>query len=663
MCGICGIYSPGEHRSADTVLRMMAQLRHRGPDGCGYYRDADVVLGHTRLSIIDSAGGVQPMTGEDEAVWVTFNGEIFNYLELAADLRARGHRFRTRSDTEVVVHAWEEWGRGCFARFNGQWALAIWDRRSGELTLSRDRYGIHPLFYARAGSHLAFASEVKALFCDDEIDRALDPHAVDELLTFWAPLPPRTPFAGVRQVPPGCTVTVRGSSDRVSEYWTPSFPEGGSEPAQDLEENTAQLREAVIDATRLRFQRSDVPVGVYLSGGIDSAVTAATITRYAGRDVHTFSLRFRDDEFDEGRYQELMSARLGATHHELEIAADDIARSLPRAIWHTESAILRSAPVPMMMLSESVRAAGFPVVVTGEGADEVLAGYDIFREAKVRAFVARNPDSAQRRGAINLLYPWMRRSPNQAPAFAQSFFAHDLDLEDPALSHRPRWSATASLKSMLEPEWAVPGPRRAEQRLLASMPRSAERWDPLARAQWLEIKTLLAGYLLPSQGDRMLMASSVEGRFPFLDHRVFELAARFPARHKILGLDEKHVLKRAFADLVPSEIVRRPKQPYRAPDAAGFFSSSPPEWLREVTSARAIAEAGLFRPAVAERVLEKSRARAGRGLGNSDSMRLMALLSLQLLHTLFVRDWSRPTALPLGPVAVFDTLTEGRGTP
>lgn len=660
MCGICGIFDPTAAPSSDLVLRMMTALSHRGPDGSGYYLDDRVALGHTRLSIIDARGGTQPMAGEDEQVWVTFNGEIFNYVELRHELRVRGHRFRTASDTEVIVHAWEEWGVHCFERFNGQWAIALWDRRSRQLVLCRDRYGIHPLHYARAGGRVVFASEVKALFCDPAVPRELDGDGIDELLTFWSAAAPLTLFAGIRQVVPGTYLVFDQDGASTHEYWHPAFPDRGAERNQDLNENAERLRDAVIEATRLRFQRSDVPVGAYLSGGIDSAVTAATIAEFAETDVHTFSLRFADAEFDEGSHQQLMHDRLGTTHRELVVSGEDIANGLPQAVWQAESAILRSAPVPMMLLSQLVRSEGYKVVVTGEGADEVLAGYDIFRESKVRAFIARDPDSIQRRRAIELLYPWMQRSPNQVPSFAQNFFGSDTDADDPAVSHRPRWRSTASIKAMLHPERRVTGEHAATARILAAMPPDASRWDPLSRAQWLEMRTLLSGYLLSSQGDRMLMANSIEGRFPFLDHHVSELAAEFPARQKILGLDEKHLLKRAFADLVPRQIIERPKQPYRVPDAASFFTADPPAWLTATTSPRDIAEAGIWNPRAVELLLEKCRRARGVGMGNTDSMRLMAVLTTQLLHQMFIRDWRTPEPDPPAPVAVFDRTTRNR---
>ncbi len=663
MCGIAGMHSPTGVPDTDMLRQMMTALSHRGPDGSGYYRDGTVALGHTRLAIMDPDLGVQPMCGEREDVWVTFNGEIFNDVELRAQLRDRGHDFRTHCDTEVIVHAWEEWGSNCFERFNGQWALAIWDRRTAELVLSRDRLGVRPLYYAKVGRELLFASEVKALFADPRITRAFDPVGLDQVFTFWSTVAPRTVFEGVEQVVPGTYVVVRdGVMQEARVFWQPSFPERGGGRSPDLDENAAGLRECLIEATRLRFERSDVPVGAYLSGGIDSAVTASIIRNCTDADLHTFSLRFAEAEYDEGGHQAQMVRQLGTTHSDVVVSQRDIGEVFPEVVRHAETPLLRTAPAPMLLLSRLVRESGYKVVVTGEGADEVLGGYDIFREAKVREFWARDPSSPTRARAIELLYPWLARNPNQAPAFARSFFGRNLDPTDPALSHRPRWDTTASLKAMLTPEWEVDG-LSATSELLARMPVEAAGWDGLARAQWLEMTTLLPGYILASQGDRMLMANSIEGRFPFLDTNVVAFAGQLPARQKILGLDEKHLLKRAFRDMLPPEIVARPKQPYRAPDAAGFVGADAPSWVAEVTSAEAVEAAGVFKPVVVRTLLEKSRRSRGRALSHTDSMRLSAVLSVQLLHEQFLgRGCTSIPARPPHPTTIFDRVDPQRST-
>jgi len=655
MCGICGERTYGRPPSIATIRAMISELGHRGPDGSGCYRDRDAMLGHTRLSIIDAAGGAQPMSNEDGSRWVTFNGEIFNHVELAAQLKSRGHVFRTRSDTEVVVHAWEEWGIGAFPRFNGQWAVAIWDSRRRELVLSRDRFGILPLFHTRVGQRVLFASTVRALFADPEVPRALDPRGMDEVLTLWSTTGARTVFTGIEQVRPGTCLVFGEDGDREPvehRYWEPRFDQDHDPLRSDLASSARSVREALVEATRLRFLRSDVPVSAYLSGGIDSAVTAGIITRYTDAEVDTYSLRFSDAEFDEGSFQQQVSARLGTRHHDVTVSGSDIAGVFPEVIRHAETPLLRTAPAPMLLLSRLVRESGHRVVVTGEGADEMLAGYDLFREAAVRRFMARDPEDPARARALELLYPWMQRNPNSAPAFARSFFSRDTDPDDPFVSHRPRWGATAALKRMLTVRMSAVPP------LDLPSPQDSDRWDPLSRAQWLELTTLLPGYLLSSQGDRMLMANSVEGRYPFLDPDFADVAAAVPARHRLNGLSEKHVLKAAFADLVPDEVLSRPKQPYRAPDAASFVGADAPAWVADVLSYEAVAEAGVFRPEVVTRLHEKARAARGRPLGNTDNMRFVAALSTQLLFWDMIAGTPSRGRHDAPPQVVRDELSE-----
>ena len=311
MCGIAGVLDFDSPPEIDMVRRMLSRLPHRGPDGSGVYRDESVVLGQTRLAIIDVTGGTQPMSNEDGSVWVTYNGEIFNHVELRRELETLGHRFRSHSDTEVIVHAWEQWQEDCFSRFNGQWALAIWERDRGRLILSRDRLGVRPLYLTRHRGRVIFASEVKAIFADPRIVRSFDRVGLAQTMTFWSAIAPRTVFEGIEQLPPGHLAIFSRQSQQIRSYWAPRFPSRRQEEEQDLEHNAGELRERLIEAVRLRFLRSDVPVGAYLSGGIDSAVIAAIIARYTDVPLQTFSLRFTDADYDEGRFQRLMADRLG----------------------------------------------------------------------------------------------------------------------------------------------------------------------------------------------------------------------------------------------------------------------------------------------------------------------------------------------------------------
>src|ERR1019366_3910650 len=334
-------------------------------------------------------------------------------------------------------------------------------------------------------------------------------------------------------------------------------------------------------------------------------------------------------------------------------------------IRHAETPVLRAAPAPLFLLSKLVRENGCKVVVTGKGADEVLAGYDLFREARVRLFWSRDPGPAERPRAGGRLDPWMARSPGRIPAFARSFFGRHLDPGDPALSHRPRWDSTSVIKNMLSADLQDRIGRAGAEDVVAAMPPGSADWDPLSRGQWLEMTTLLTGYILAAQGDRMLMANSVEGRFPFLDRDVVDFANALPARHKLFGLEEKYLLKRAFTDLVPDDILHRPKQPYRAPDAASFFAADRPAWFDEVMSERAVAAAGVFEPSVVAGLLAKCRRTGGENMSNTDNMRVLAIVSTQLTHESFIAE-SKCGALEWAladPSVAVDLVTDDRSVP
>jgi len=627
MCGIAGIVSLGSAPapSREALLRMAGALTHRGPDELGLYRDAAAGFAHTRLSIVDLASGQQPMADALRTTWVVFNGEIFNYLELRAELSALGHRFRTRSDTEVIVQAWHAWGERAFERFNGQWAVAIWDSVARRLILARDPTGICPLHLCVHAGQLHFASEVKAIFAANAaIPRAFDPMGIEQTFTFWSVVPPQSVFQGIEELRPGYVRVYQHGSYKERAFFTPSY--GGF--TGSLGDAVESVRSAVEDATRLRMLRADVPVGSYLSGGLDSSYVAALGRQYAGERFQTFSLRFEDAEYDETSYQRLMAQRLGAEHHEVVVSRADIAAALPSVIAHAERPILRTAPAPLYLLSSLVRRHGIKVVLTGEGADEMFAGYDLFREAKVRRFWARQPASTRRPRLLERLYPYLARSPVAQQAMARQFFGRNLAAHaSPGFAHDTRWHTTRSLTRVLTP--AMRSGRDPIAELIADLPAQFRSWTPLAQDQYLEKRTLLAGYLLSSQGDRMLMAHSIEGRFPFLDSNVIALANSLPDSYKLRVLDEKHVLKRAAAQVVPAEILARKKQPYRAPDAAALIHAT---YLDDLLCPPALRDAGVFEPQPVMQLLRKCRARTDGRFSNADNMALVGILSTQLLH-------------------------------
>lgn len=640
MCGIAGVVALSPlARGPDRELleRMCGALTHRGPDEFGVFRDQRAGLSHARLSTIDVATGQQPLANEDDSLWLVFNGEIFNYIELREELLARGHRFRTQSDSEVVVHAYEAWGEAAFERFNGQWALALYDRRSGELVLSRDRVGMQPLYYAEQGGRVYFGSEIKALFAAPEIARELDPRGLGQVFTFWAPIAPQTVFRGVRELSPGHVRSYREHAVRDRSYWSPRYVVTPS--LARLDEAAEVVRAALERAVTVRLLRADVPVGSYLSGGLDSSLLTALAQRATGPRLKTFSVRFEEDQLDETRYQRMMVERLGTDHHDLLVTRAAIAAAFPSVIWHAERPVLRTAPAPLFLLSELVRDQNVKVVLSGEGADELFAGYDLFREGKVRRFWARHPESQQRPRLLERLYPYLARSPVQTRALARQFFGRDLArASEPGFAHGPRWSVTSALLRLFTRDVRDQADaEHAVTELLAQLPPEFASWSPLAQDQYLECTTLLSPYVLSAQGDRMLMSHSVKGRFPYLDRDVIELANMLPDRHKLHVLDEKHVLKRVARELVPPAIVARRKQPYRAPDAIAFFGGASPAWVDELTSEESLRRCGIFEPRVACALLQKARAYAPTGvLSNTDNMGLVGLLSTQLLHHHFV---------------------------
>jgi asparagine synthase (glutamine-hydrolysing) len=573
---------------------------------------------------------------------VVFNGEIFNYLELREELVALGHRFRTRSDTEVIVHAWEAWGERAFERFNGQFAIALWDTRSEELVLARDRLGVRPVYLCEHEGRLWFASEVKAIFAGDpSIPRRLDPVGLGETFTFWTVVPPQSVFEGVTELEPGHVRRVSSRGTRDHAFWSPRYPTPAAGGFQgSLPDAVRAVRTALEEAVRLRMLRADVPVGSYLSGGLDSSLIAALGREVKGDRFCTFSIRFEDAEYDETPYQRAVVARIGSDHREIVVRRADIAACFPAVVEHAERPLLRTAPAPLFLLSGLVREAGIKVVLTGEGSDEMFAGYDLFREGKVRRFWGRQPASALRPRLLERLYPYLARSPVTQRALAQEFFGKQREeWAAPGFAHRTRWQPAAALQRLFVPEV-----RRAAEgadvvgRLLASLPVDFRSWGSLAQDQYLEVRTLLSGYLLSSQGDRMLMAHSVEGRFPFLDANVVELANSLPASFKLHGLDEKHVLKRVAEGLVPEEVLRRPKQPYRAPDALSFVGAGAPDWVGDRLTREATARVGVFEPAAVERLWRKCQATGGGGqFSNADNMALVGVLSTALLHEGLVR--------------------------
>ena len=624
---------------------MISAIRHRGPDGFGFHETAQAGLAHARLSIIDLSTGDQPIRNEDGTVWVVFNGEIFNYIELRRDLESRGHRFYTQSDTEVIVHLYEEHGLEFVKALNGQFAIALWDAPRRRFVLARDRVGIRPVFYSVVDGRLLFGSEIKALLASQLLRASLNPDVLGQIFTYWAPLPGHCVFNDVHTLPPGHLLIAENGALRTQRYWDWDFDPQQVDGNRSTDSYRQELRTLLIDAVRLQL-RADVPVGAYLSGGLDSSIITAIIKTLTDTPLRTFSLSFADAEFDEREFQQLMVQHLGTDHSEMVCTQASIAADFPRMIWHIESPVVRTAPTPLMALSQSVRKHGFKVVLTGEGADEVFAGYDLFREARVRRFIARNPASKWRPRLLDRLYPYLRNAPGGSTALARQFFAQGFEhLDRPVFAHLPRWQTTRRIFRFMHPDLQT---RLATWDSLSAMeatlPAAITGWKPLGRDQYVEAQSLMSGYLLCSQGDRVAMANSIEGRFPYLDHRVIEFACALPPRLRLSGLNEKYLLREAFKDSLPQVVAKRVKQPYRAPDGVSFFvDGKPVPWVAETLSRESIERAGYFDARAVALLMRKCA--AGRAIGFSDNMAFIGILSTQTLHDQFVRgtDYRRYT--------------------
>ncbi len=628
MCGLAGIVRPTERDYVDeqVILRMVAAIRHRGPDGYGLLLDAGAGLASSRLAIFDIPGGWQPIEVAPGGRAIVYNGEVYNHVELRAELEAAGERFATTTDTEVVLRLIERDGLGALERLNGQFAFALWDRDVRRLTLVRDRFGVRPLHYTTLDDgSLVFGSEAKALFASGEVTAEPDPEGIDDVFTLWGPRPPRTAFRGVSQLEPGgMLVWERGRIIERRRWWEPAFRAAGTDGG-DLE---ALLR----DSVRLRL-RADVPVGAYLSGGLDSSLITALAAQETDHQLRTFSVAFRDPQYDESRHQLEVAAAIGTEHHVLEIGTSEIAGAFPDVVEHAEAPLIRTAPVPLFLLARDVRANGITVVATGEGADELFWGYDLYKEVALRELYKREPERAEE--LLGQLYSHLGSAATRGgPAFRR--FLLETGADDEQLgSHMTRAEATGSIKRLYRAEVAEAVAADASlARLRTELPAGFDGLSRLERAEWLELHTLLEPYLLAAQGDRVAMAHGVEGRFPFLDHRVFAYAAGLPPEAKLDGMRDKAVLRETAERLLPAGIVGRPKQPYRAPEVAPFFTDDAPAWVDEALGATELAATGIWDPAKVEGLVR--RCRAGRATGMREGMALIGVLSTQLWHRGFI---------------------------
>ncbi len=657
MCGIAGISHPA--LSADPltgmISGMLAYIGHRGPDGAGYVVDDGFAMGTVRLAIMDPASGAQPFCDPTGRYWLCYNGEIYNYLELSAELEAMGCQFHTHCDTEVVLNAWITWGPDCLKRFNGGFAFALYDSATGEVFLARDRFGKRPIFFARHGDSLLFASEMKAFLAVPGFAFEQDPDQISSILGQWTPLPDQSGFKGIESLPIGRWLSWRNGSVNVHAYADLRFDEG---PDVASEADALDLiRERLTRSVELRL-RSDVEVGVYLSGGVDSAIVASLAEDISRKPLSTFSVEFEDAEFDESGDQKLVSEHLGTHHHAQRITHADIADATPDAVYHAEVPAFRSAFVPMYILSKRTKDEGVKVILSGEGADEAFLGYDLFKETLLRDAWDKLPEDV-RRTRLEQLYPHLAHyGPEDIAAVTGLYHQFSSEKMPGLFSHELRFqNGQFSARLMKE----AGSPFKAISDLVAGSPGYAGL-SPTEKAQWLEYKTLLPGYLLSTQGERMSLAHGVENRCPFLDPDLFALATSVNLKFDD-GFTEKRLLREAFRGRLPDRIIDKRKFPYRAPDAAAFAALRP-DYLDLVLSEEELAKVPFLNSKFAQRLANKVLTKPANEISTKENQTFLYLLSICLLHRAFVRrEALRAPVLPPLEKAVNLVQERARPTP
>lgn len=634
MCGIVGILShrAGDQDKKSAVKKMISTLQHRGPDGWGLYLSNEIALGHTRLSIIDLHGGSQPMASDRYVI--VYNGEIYNYIELKEELKKSGATFNTTSDTEVILKAFENYGTEAITKFNGQYAFLLWDKMEKRLIIARDRYGIRPLYILKHNNSYFFASEVKAFDTINNYRRSFELSNLFEHALFWNTLNDKTVFKNIRSLPSGCFEIYKPDCQpQTHRYYEIGESNGASPPDEQtaLEEFTELLN----DAVKLRL-RSDVPVANYLSGGIDSSVVTHLTAVNNKRRFKTFSVAFEDQDFDESVYQKEMVNRINSDHLKLIVDYRSINDNLLNATYHSERPVFRTAPVPLFLLSKEVRDKGIKVVLTGEGADEILFGYDSYKEVKFLEFWKKMPDSKLRPLMIKKLYPHLKHfnDPRQYRLMLMFYKEFLTKFDNELVGLNIRINNNRILSNYLNKDFKIHyGKNELLENVKQILPDNYNSWTLLQKNQFLEMKTLLSGYLLSSQGDRMSMAHSVEGRYPFLDHRLVEKVFYFQDKLKLKGFSQKHLLKESFKQTIPTSIIQRPKMPYQAPDLKSFFYKGRISGIAKYFSSKnVIDDYGIFDFKYVDRLIKKFSNRIPDQIGYRDNMLITFILSAQMAN-------------------------------
>jgi asparagine synthase (glutamine-hydrolysing) len=631
VCGICGILTTDRTLvSRERLERMADTIRHRGPDDSGVWIGGSagltVGLAHRRLSIIDlSTAGHQPMTNEDGSIWLTYNGEIYNHADLRAELEPAGHEYRSHTDSETIIHAFEQWGAKAVDRFRGMFAFALWDNARRRLMLVRDRLGIKPLYYAETSDGLVFASEIKAILASGLVPTALADGALSEYLAFGYLAGEGTMFRGIRKLPPGHTLSWEDGRARVAPYWELRFVPAIRTPEPELVHTFSDLFQ---QSVKLRLM-SDVPLGVFLSGGLDSSAIAAVTSCLISDPLKTFSVGFESRYYSEFSYARDVARLVGADHHEVVLTSDAFANALPRLVWHEDEPLWGTASVALYFVSE-LAARDVKVVLTCEGSDELFAGYDRYwmtalnaRALRLYGLLPRAGRNLLRKGLFSDVVPERIRR-----AFSHTFLHADTIPESLILDN---WFG------LFSPEWQrqLAGPALARDLDTADVYMSrrdvfdhAPAADIVDRFLYLDIKTSLVELLMKQ--DQMSMAASIESRVPFLDHKLVEFAATLPDRWKLDGWTTKRVLRESMKGLLPDSILNRPKMGFPVP----FAHWTRGGWnvvAREVLLDRRSRERGLIDPQAVDRLLAHHA--TGRTEGGD---RIWSLLNLELWYRTFI---------------------------
>lgn len=625
MCGIAGFVTIAGQLSGESILRRLTSaIAHRGPDDSGFFSDGTAFLGHRRLSIIDVATGHQPMTSEGGSRWIVYNGEIFNHNELRPDLEKAGHRYTTRCDTETILHAFEEYGDACVSRLRGMFSFAIWDQDSRTLFCARDRLGIKPFYYFWNGRVFVFASEIKALLEHPDVPKEPEDATLPEYLAFGYVSEGRTMFRGVRKLMPGhfLRLDLKGSEPRleIAQYW--NVPRSGDTERRSDEDWIAETRQRLEEAVRTRLM-SDVPLGMFLSGGVDSSAIAALIKRMSTGPVKTFSVGYAEQEFSELGYAAQVARTIGTDHHEVIVDRDAFFSSLPRLIWHEDEPISWPLSIPLYFVSK-LASGQVKVVLTGEGSDEIFAGYERYRWNLLNLQAARLwrviPPPLRRRIAGTLATTPLLRA-DVRRKLRHTFAGRDLSIESLYLDNFYCAFSRAEQESLLHaPAEAIYG-------------NWLSRWNEragdalLPRMLYADQKTYLVELLMKQ--DQMSMASSIKSRVPFLDHHLVEFATRIPAHLKIRGGQQKYVLKKAVEDLLPREIIYRTKMGFPTPLRQWLRDLSAESLLAAVRDRKGFLASWLNLDAI-DSLIERHRA----GLEDATD-RIWRLLNLQIWGDLF----------------------------